>query len=202
MPDPSDSRRFAARRSGASSWLRIDTIEDGGDWSLLGRTGDLVAAAGAALARHDRFRKSEAAEACVALSDDATAQRLNARYRGKDTATNVLSFPSGGFRGGQVGAARMLGDVVLAQETALREAAEQNIPPAHHLQHLVVHGLLHLLGLNHDRDEEAREMEALEVEILATLGIPDPYAAEICSGEPARAAARGARAKTRMAADL
>ncbi|HEY1245994.1 MAG TPA: rRNA maturation RNase YbeY [Hyphomicrobiaceae bacterium] len=72
---------------------------------------------------------------------------------------------------------RHLGDVVLAAETLRREAAEQGIPPAHHLQHLVVHGLLHLLGFDHDTEAQAEAMERLEAQILGTLGVPDPYAA-------------------------
>jgi probable rRNA maturation factor len=70
-----------------------------------------------------------------------------------------------------------LGDVVLAAETVLNEASEQGVAPVHHLQHLVVHGLLHLLGFDHDTKVQADAMERLEVQILATLGVPDPYAA-------------------------
>jgi probable rRNA maturation factor len=73
------------------------------------------------------------------------------------------------------GQSRHLGDIVLAAETILREAAELGINPRHHLQHLVVHGLLHLLGYDHQSEAEAEPMEALEVEILAGLGIPNPY---------------------------
>jgi probable rRNA maturation factor len=74
-----------------------------------------------------------------------------------------------------------LGDVVLAAETIRREAAEQAIAPGHHLQHLVVHGLLHLLGYDHQTDVEAEEMEGLESEILASIGVADPYAAPAAS---------------------
>jgi probable rRNA maturation factor len=121
----------------------------------------------------------------VVLADDALVRSLNREYRGNDAPTNVLSFafqhsakfaPS--FDIGR-GAAepRHLGDVVLAAETVGREARAQGTPPAHHLQHLVVHGLLHLLGFDHDTDARAEVMERLEAQILATLGVPDPYAA-------------------------
>ena len=100
-------------------------------------------------------------------------------YRGKDAPTNVLSLPFREEPHDPAGAAqpRHLGDIVLAVETLQREAAEQGIPPLHHLQHLVVHGLLHLLGFDHDAEVEAEAMERLETRILATLGVPDPYAA-------------------------
>jgi probable rRNA maturation factor len=101
-------------------------------------------------------------------------RRLNRTYRGKDAPTNVLSFPS---RGPAPDDGAYLGDVVLAAETVRQEAVELGIEPGHHLQHLVVHGLLHLLGHDHQADAAAEEMERLEVEILATIGVADPYAA-------------------------
>jgi probable rRNA maturation factor len=114
--------------------------------------------------------------ACIALSSDAEIAGLNGTYRGKPKPTNVLSFPAG--PGAADGDAPFLGDIVLAQETIDREAAERGVPFDHHLQHLVVHGLLHLLGFDHETEEEARAMEALEVRVLARLGIADPYAGE------------------------
>jgi probable rRNA maturation factor len=109
----------------------------------------------------------------VILTDDAEQRRLNRDYRGKDASTNVLSFPIGdGVPGG---GPVMLGDVVLAFETAAREANEQQKPLADHLRHLVVHGVLHLLGFDHETDAEAAVMETREREILAGLGVPDPY---------------------------
>jgi probable rRNA maturation factor len=108
----------------------------------------------------------------VILTDDAEQRRLNRDFRAKDTPTNVLAFPLGdAVPGGVV----MLGDVVLAFETVAREAEEQDKPLADHLRHLVVHGLLHLLGFDHETDAEAEVMEAREREILAGLGVPDPY---------------------------
>jgi probable rRNA maturation factor len=176
MPDPGDSRRFPARQSGASDWLTLEIVEEGGDWSSFGPVGELVAAAGHAVARQARFAAHDAAVACIALSDDAAVRDLNARFRGKDAATNVLSFPSPAGGADIFSDARNLGDVVIACETVLAEAREQGIPPGHHLQHLVVHGLLHLLGFDHDNDDDAIEMEGLEIEMLALLGIANPYA--------------------------
>lgn len=107
----------------------------------------------------------------ILLTDDAAVRDLNARFLGKDAATNVLSFPAA------PSAAPHLGDIALAYGVCAREAAEQRKPLAHHLQHLVVHGVLHLLGFDHLDDGEAEDMEARERVILAALGVRDPYAA-------------------------
>jgi probable rRNA maturation factor len=111
----------------------------------------------------------------VILTDDAEQRRLNRAYRGIDAPTNVLSFALAEGAPPPPGAPMLLGDVVLACETVVREAAEQKKPLAAHLQHLVVHGVLHLLGFDHEIDTQAAQMEALEVEILQRLGVPDPY---------------------------
>jgi probable rRNA maturation factor len=109
-------------------------------------------------------------EVAVVLSDDVAVRALNDRWRGIDAATNVLSFPAG------AGAPMMLGDIVIAYETVVREAAAQGKPFVGHLAHLAVHGFLHLVGYDHQSDDAADAMEGLEREILARLGIPDPYA--------------------------
>ncbi|WP_332769853.1 rRNA maturation RNase YbeY [Phenylobacterium sp.] len=106
------------------------------------------------------------------LTDDQSVRELNLRFRQKDSATNVLSFPA------PQNPERHLGDVALAYGVCAREAAEQGKPLGHHLQHLVAHGVLHLVGYDHETDAEAEQMEGLERVILAGLGIPDPYAAE------------------------
>jgi probable rRNA maturation factor len=105
------------------------------------------------------------------LTDDATMRDLNRRFRQQDKPTNVLSFPA------PTNPERFLGDIALAYGVCAREAAEQGKPLAHHLQHLVAHGVLHLLGYDHMSDAEAFEMEGLERAVLAGLGVPDPYAA-------------------------
>ncbi|WP_366554594.1 rRNA maturation RNase YbeY [Aquibaculum sediminis] len=112
-------------------------------------------------------------ELSLLLTDDKSQQELNSLWRGRDSSTNVLSFPDGTAlpEGG-----RSLGDVSLAFETCRREAREQGKSLADHATHLVVHGVLHLLGHDHEAPAEAEAMEALEVRLLAELGIADPYA--------------------------
>ena len=112
----------------------------------------------------------------VTLGDDAGQRRLNRLWRGKDMPTNVLAFPlADATAPAPAGMPVLLGDVVLAFETVAREAAEQHKPLADHLVHLVAHGVLHLLGFDHQSEPEAALMEARETEILAGLGVPDPY---------------------------
>lgn len=112
-------------------------------------------------------------EVSLVFADDAAIQRLNAQYRDKDKPTNVLSFPAARTDSAAFGP--LLGDIVLARETVAREAAEENLPFKHHLTHLLIHGFLHLLGYDHEQDDEAALMEGLETAILAGLGIADPY---------------------------
>lgn len=115
----------------------------------------------------------------IALAGDADIRPLNRRWRGKDTATNVLSFPAhDGSQPRQMpsGEPEFLGDVMLAFEICAREADEAGVSLSDHLSHLIVHGVLHLLGYDHEMQEDAERMERLETEILARAGIPDPYA--------------------------
>ncbi len=116
---------------------------------------------------------SRPTELSIVLSSDDEVRALNRDYRKKDSPTNVLSFPSGLASG--VGDADMLGDVILAFETVSMEAARDGKSLDSHLRHLVVHGVLHLLGFDHETEAEAVEMERREVEILAGFGIADPY---------------------------
>lgn len=150
----------------------LDVIVEDGAWRCADEAERLVIQAAEAVLRH---LGREHGEATVVLSSDARLRELNRTWRGKNKATNVLSFPARA-PSGVPGAERFLGDIIIAGETVAREADEQNKPLAHHLQHLVVHGLLHLLGYDHERVGEAREMERLEVEILGQIGVPDPYA--------------------------
>jgi len=118
------------------------------------------------------------AELAVMLTDDAGIRTLNGNWRGIDKPTNVLSFPALQPASGREpdDAPRMLGDIAIAYETTRREADEEQKLFCHHLSHLAIHGFLHLVGYDHETDGEAELMESLERDILAQLGIPDPYA--------------------------
>jgi probable rRNA maturation factor len=113
----------------------------------------------------------------ILLTDDETVRDLNARFRAKDAPTNVLAFPAAPNRQGA------LGDIALAFGVCEREARVQGKPIADHLRHLVIHGVLHLLGYDHQDDVEAMAMESRERELLASLGVPDPYAPVRTSGD-------------------
>jgi probable rRNA maturation factor len=128
----------------------------------------------AAQAVLDAFEDIEGHGIVILLADDDSVQALNRDFRQKDYATNVLSFPSP--QNPEANPEGQIGDIALAFGVCQREAAEQGKPLAHHLQHLVAHGVLHLLGYDHQDDGEAEAMEAFEREILAGLDIPDPYA--------------------------
>jgi probable rRNA maturation factor len=144
--------------------IDIDITHHGGAWDI----DDIHAAIKNAVIRTvnhaDYTHKSEIS---IVLADDAFIQDLNKRYRHKDKPTNVLSFPQEDDR--------HLGDVIFAYETIARESKEQNKSFKDHFMHLIVHGVLHLLGFDHETDKEASEMEKLEIEILKTLGISNPY---------------------------
>jgi probable rRNA maturation factor len=121
----------------------------------------------------------------ILFTDDAGMQALNARWRGKDRPTNVLSFPQApgpwisalsGLSQGE-GEPVPLGDIALAAETIRREAALAEKPLEDHIPHLIIHGLLHLLGYDHEAEDEAEEMEQLERAALSRIGIADPTAA-------------------------
>jgi len=148
------------------------------------RVEDLARRAAAAVFRHDVASRGldGEIEASIVLADDALVRELNRSYRGQDRATNVLSFGHDAHRE-RLGAPCLLGDVILARETVLREARDQGKAVGAHMSHLVVHGLLHLLGFDHEDAAQAERMEALEVAILADLGIDNPYgsAAEAAS---------------------
>jgi len=117
-------------------------------------------------------RRPEGFEIALMGCDDARIATLNADFRGKPTATNVLSWPASDTPPMEAGA---LGDIAIAFETCQREATEKGISVHHHVTHLLIHGILHLLGYDHISDTEAEEMEALEIKALAKLGISNPY---------------------------
>lgn len=114
-------------------------------------------------------------ELSIVLADDMLVQQLNREYRGKDKPTNVLSFPQMSDDLSDENTARLLGDIVLSFETVNKESEEQNKDFKDHTTHLIVHGILHLLGHDHIEDDMADEMERLEVKILEDLGIKNPY---------------------------
>jgi probable rRNA maturation factor len=155
--------------------VEIDLLVEGGDWAPEAELETIVReAVAAAMSETGAFAK-EGTELSVVFSDDEHIKELNAQWRGKDKPTNVLSFPA--FmpkRGAPL--PPLLGDIVLAAETVIREAALEGKEVRHHITHLVIHGFLHLLGYDHETGEEAEEMEAVERRALARLAIPDPYA--------------------------
>jgi probable rRNA maturation factor len=147
---------------------KIDVVVESGLWvepraikSLVRRAVNEAAAA----------LSTRTAELAIVLTHDSAIRLLNREWRGIDAATNVLSFPSDS----PSGEPPLLGDVVLAYETIAREARTEHKPFAHHVAHLAVHGFLHLLGHDHQRDKDADAMERLERRILRRLAIPDPY---------------------------
>ena len=117
------------------------------------------------------------AQVNLLIVDARAGRRFNRQFRGKDYATNVLSFPYEPLPGesSRLGSAALLGDLVICAPVVAREAAEQGKRPRDHYAHLSIHGVLHLLGWEHETDAEAERMEALERRILAGLGIADPY---------------------------
>lgn len=155
----------------ASPPLEIAVIRNADGWpdhfDAIAEKAVLAALAGA------RPKIKGAAEISVLLTDDAEQRELNAQWRGKDSATNVLSFPQIDPFAPVMG---LLGDITLARETLEREAAELDKSLEDHFTHLMVHGFLHILGYDHISEAEALQMEGLETKILAGLGIDDPYA--------------------------
>ncbi len=150
------------------------TISHSGWRDSLPEAAECAVAATAAAWRAAGETPGARAEISLLLTDDAAVQTLNARHRAQDKPTNVLSFP---LEEHPVSSSEpwLVGDVVLACETVNREARAQGKPMADHFRHLVVHGILHLLGYDHETDEDAAVMEKLEVEALASLGVADPY---------------------------
>ncbi len=156
--------------------IEVDVLVEADAWSVLPGAADLVARAVAAAvegASSEYELDIDGAEIAVKLTDDATIRTLNRDWRGKDTATNVLSFPTPEMA--RAGGDPHLGDIAIAFETLQREAGTEGKSFADHLAHLAVHGTLHLLGYDHEVADEAEEMEAMERRVLAGLGVPDPY---------------------------
>ncbi len=115
------------------------------------------------------FEPSLTGEIALLLTDDATMRALNAKYRSKDKPTNVLAFPGDDENGGG-----FVGDIALARETCIREAKDKHIALQDHAAHLIIHAMLHLVGYDHQTDDDAETMEQREAEIMKRLGIADP----------------------------
>jgi len=148
---------------------RVTVLVDDGDWrDLAPRPSSQVRKAAALALARVEASKVRADNMTVLLTNDEHIRALNAQFRGKHKSTNVLSFPAK--------AAGYLGDVAIAFGVASREAESDGKTLMDHVTHLTVHGVLHLLGYDHEKPHEAEIMEALETDILAELAIPDPYA--------------------------
>ena len=163
----------------------VDTVIEDARWEAFGLDALSGRAAAAVLAALDLPAQGFAI--CVMGCDDARIAALNADFRGKPQPTNVLSWPSEDRAADAPGAMpdlpeagdaddpEELGDIAIAWETCAREAADQGKPMGDHVTHLVVHGILHLLGFDHIDDADAALMEGIETRILASMGVPDPY---------------------------
>ena len=176
MPPIARASRPAAKRPErprSRPALAIALRVDGGEWPSQPVLRRIARAALDAAVALTPFDFAPQAEVSLVFTDDTAVRRLNARYGGKDSPTNVLSFPGDA---GEAPLGPMLGDIVFAAETVRREAAAAGLTVRDHLSHLLVHGFLHLVGYDHEDDGEAALMEGLETAILARLGIADPYA--------------------------
>lgn len=155
----------------------LDARIEAGNWPDLAFLEQLaMVTLNGALANHDlRLAKTvlKGSEISLLFTDDAHIQTINTAYRGQDKPTNVLSFPQ--QKPDSIRFGPLLGDLVFASQTLFREADLEKKQFTHHLQHLLVHGFLHLVGYDHEDDDEAEKMEGLEVMILAELGLPNPY---------------------------
>jgi probable rRNA maturation factor len=155
----------------AAPTLAIDVATESAQWDKAAPLDGLIERALHEALAASKVRLRDGAEVSVLLCDDEFSAELNKKWRDRDQPTNVLSFPAGGDLAG----APMLGDIVVAYETTAREAAAENKSFEDHVGHLLVHGFLHLLGYDHETEAEAETMENLEREVLALLGIADPY---------------------------
>lgn len=169
--------------------LDIDVVHHGTSWEKSG-----VSDAAVELAAQAAFASSPppgrtAFEVTILLTDDTEMRTLNRTWRDKDEPTNVLSFPASDAPGqcAAPGQSAHLGDVIVAYETSQAEADEKRITLPDHVSHLVVHGLLHLLGFDHVEDNQAEQMEELERRALATLSIADPYSGDVGASMDAKA---------------
>lgn len=177
MNDRPRGRRLAPPPEKTSPEIHLDLRAQSRRWHELGKLASLrtllneALEAGIAVAPR---KPMPGAELSLLLTDDKRIRTVNRDWRGLDKATNVLSFPAAPPE--RIAQSPLLGDIVIAYETVLREAEAESKSVTDHLRHLAIHGLLHLLGEDHETEAEARRMEALEIAALARLGVSDPYA--------------------------
>ena len=182
-----DADSSPSRTAGRAAPVTIDLALDDPAWLDDLPDAEALASRAAEAALAAACPAGPALAMALVLADDGRLHALNREWRGIDRPTNVLSFPAEELQPGETPVAPPgapadqpveLGDVVIARGVMCREAADGALPLGHHLSHLVVHGTLHLLGYDHEAEEEAQEMEAMERRVLATLGVPDPYTGE------------------------
>ena len=179
-----------------ASALKIEVMVDSARWKEPRKVRSIVRRAVARAAA--TTRSTQGAELAIVLTDDSAMRVLNRDWRGVDKATNVLSFPAKKCRGPKP----HLGDIVLAFETIAREAKSEHKPFAHHVAHLAVHGFLHLVGYDHERDADALEMEQTERDILRQLKIPDPYGDDPVAAKKAHSLSQEPRAHKQRAREF
>ncbi|AGF74045.1 hypothetical protein BAnh1_01530 [Bartonella australis AUST/NH1] len=155
----------------------IDITIQSAKWGSKGVLYDISEKVLTATMQHFSFNKVTS-ELSLLFTDDERMAQINARWRDKNKPTNVLSFPAFPLKAGQR-PGPMLGDIIIARETVMREAEKEGKSFRDHLTHMIVHGVLHLLGYDHETNDEADQMEELEREILRKLSIKDPYT-ELC----------------------
>ena len=151
----------------ASSFtVLVDIVKQNENWNTQ-EIQKAKCAAQCAIRHAAQHARGERPSLALVFADNAFVQNLNQRFRSIDKPTNVLAFPAG--------EKTLLGDVIIAREVLLQEAEDKNISPEHHAAHLAAHGTLHLLGFDHQNQKDANIMEQLEITILKTLGIDNPY---------------------------
>jgi probable rRNA maturation factor len=161
--------------------LKIDVLIDSSQWKTVGNIRTIVRRA---VVEAAGTQSTSGSELAIVLTNDSAIRQLNRLWRGVDAPTNVLSFPAAAKQAEDEPA--HLGDIVLAYETVAREARAESKPFAHHVAHLAVHGYLHLMGFDHEHDDDAETMEQAERKILRQLSIPDPYRRNVVKSPKAR----------------